>query len=124
LVLLGQLELHAKIMNIPNFFDRISFKYTLNPLSKEETKEMIEFRIRQAGYKASTHLFLDEAVEQIYNYTKGYPRKITMLCHMALKELIIKKKFVVDAKLINEIINREIKEGWQIKTPLFQKGNF
>lgn len=124
LVLLEQLELHAKIMNIPNFFDRISFKYTLNPLSKEETKEMIEFRIRQAGFKVSTHLFLDEAVEEIYAYTKGYPRKITMLCHMALKQLIVKKKFVVDAKLVNEIINREIKEGWRIRAPLFQKGNF
>lgn len=58
LVLLGQLELHAKIMEIPNFFDRISFKYTLNPLDMKETKEMIEFRIRQAGYHSSIYLFL------------------------------------------------------------------
>ncbi|MCK5082115.1 MAG: AAA family ATPase, partial [Candidatus Omnitrophica bacterium] len=33
LVLLGQTELHEKIVNIPNFFDRISFKYMLNPFS-------------------------------------------------------------------------------------------
>ena len=33
---MGQLELHAKIMNIPNFFDRISFKYSLNPFDLEE----------------------------------------------------------------------------------------
>ena len=43
LVLLGQLELYTKIMNMPNFFDRISFKYTLNPLDFDETKE-IEFQ--------------------------------------------------------------------------------
>ena len=59
LVLLGQMELHYKIMNMQNFFDRISFKYTLNPLNFEETKEMVEFRIRQAGYKSSMYLFLD-----------------------------------------------------------------
>jgi len=30
LILLGQLEFYSAIMNIPNFFDRISFKFTLN----------------------------------------------------------------------------------------------
>ena len=49
LVLLGQTELHEKIIGIPNFFDRISLKYTLNPFSLKETEEMIEFRIRKAG---------------------------------------------------------------------------
>ena len=43
LVLLGQLELHAKITDIANFFDRISFKYTLNPLDFEETREKLIF---------------------------------------------------------------------------------
>ncbi len=124
LVLLGQLELHAKILSIPNFLDRISFKYTLNPLSKEETQEMIEFRIRKAGYTHSIRLFLDEAVEEIYNYTKGYPRRITMLCHVALKELIMKKKLVVDAKLIREIIRREVKSGWNSLIPQLQNENY
>ncbi|MBN1872124.1 MAG: AAA family ATPase, partial [Candidatus Omnitrophica bacterium] len=57
LVLLGQLELHSKIMNMANFYDRISFKYTLNPLGFEETKELIEFRIKRAGYKANMNIF-------------------------------------------------------------------
>ena len=72
-------------MNIPNFFDRISFKYTLNPFGFEETKEMIEFRIAQAGYRAGMHLFLDDGIREIHRYAKGYPRQITMLCHRALK---------------------------------------
>lgn len=124
LVLLGQLELHTKIMQIPNFFDRISFKYTLNPLSLEETKEMVEFRIRQAGYQTQMHLFLGEALEEIYRYTKGYPRKITMLCHMALKELIMRNRFVVDAKLIADIIQKERKERWQVGSPLLPNRSF
>ena len=112
LVILGQVELHSKIMSMANFFDRISFKYTLNPLSKEETKEMIEFRVRKAGYKSNMHLFLDEAVERIYEHTKGYPRKIIYLCHRSLKELILRSKFVVDARLINDLIEKDIKSGW------------
>lgn len=124
LVLLGQLELHTKIMHMPNFFDRISFKYTLNPLSREETKEMIEFRIRTAGYKANMHLFLDEAVEEIYSYTKGYPRRIMMICHTALKELIMKKKIVVDAGLISGIIKKEVEHGWKAANHQLQRESY
>ncbi|MFH1339058.1 MAG: AAA family ATPase [Candidatus Omnitrophota bacterium] len=124
LVLLGQLELHSKIINIPNFFDRISFKYTLNPLNYEETKEMIEFRIRKAGYKANMHLFLDEAAREIYQYTRGYPRQITMLCYKALKRLVMKKEVVVSAKLIEQIVQDEVRSGWQRKDLLLQRESF
>jgi len=124
LVLLGQLELYSKIINIPNFFDRISFKYTLNPLDFNETKEMIEFRIRQAGYKASMHLFLDEAIKEIHQYGRGYPRQITMFCHRSLKELVMRNKFVVDESLVKELINEDMKSGWHKSDLLPQKNNF
>lgn len=124
LVLLGQLELYTRIMNIPNFFDRISFRYVLNPLGLNETKEMIEFRIRQAGYRANMHLFLDEAVKEIYQYSRGYPRRITMLCHRALKELALKNKFVVDAALIADLLQGDIQAGWYRKDPLVQRNSY
>ena len=124
LVLLGQLELYSKISAIPNFFDRISFKYTLNPLGFAETKEMIEFRIAQAGYKAGMHLFLDEALKEIYQYSRGYPRQITMFCHRTLKALVLRNKFVVDAALVRELIEEEIKSGWHRKDLLLQKNSY
>lgn len=112
LVLLGQLELHAKIVNIPNFLDRISFKFTLNPLGFEEVKEMINFRIHQAGYKANVPLFLDDAIREVYSYARGYPRKITMVCHKALKSLIMNNKLAVDQQMVREIISEEARTGW------------
>ncbi len=125
LVLLGQLELYAKIFNISNFFDRISFRYTLNPLDFDETKEMIEFRIRQAGYKANMHIFLDDALREIYQYSRGYPRQITLLCHKALKTLVLKNRFVVDGEITRELINEELKSGWQKKdSPLHKAVSF
>ena len=124
LVLLGQVELHSKIMDIPNFFDRISFKYTLNPLSYSETRKMIEFRIRRAGFKSKTHLFLDEAVKEIYRYARGYPRQITMLCHRLLKDLVMKNRFVVDKHIVQEMIRDEVREGWLPKESLLQKSSY
>ena len=121
LILLGQVEFYSRIMNIPNFFDRISFKYTLNPLGFEETCEMIEFRIRQAGYKANMRIFLDEALREIYQYSRGYPRQTTMLCHKALKNLILKNKVVIDAEIVRELIDEEMRLGWQNRATFPQK---
>ena len=107
LVLLGQVELYPKIVNMPNFMDRISFKYTLNPLDVKETRELISFRVKTAGYNSRMDLFLDEAVSEIYNYTRGYPRKITKLCHQVLKELILQNKHAVDRILVRDVIAKE-----------------
>ncbi len=123
LVLLGQVELYSTIMNIPNFFDRISFKFTLNPLDYTETREMIEFRLKQAGYKEKRHLFLEDGIRKIYEYTNGYPRKIMMLCYKALKKLIVDNKLAVDAKMIEEIVKEEEKAGWH-KTSLPLKRDY
>lgn len=111
-VLLGQLELHSRIINIPNLIDRVSFKYTINPLDVDETREMIEFRLRQSGYTPKTSLFTDGAVREIQRYTKGYPRQVTLLCHKALKEIIMKNKVVADEQIIKEVISQEIENGW------------
>ncbi|RKY30968.1 MAG: transposase [Candidatus Omnitrophota bacterium] len=109
LVLLSQLELLPRIREIKNLMDRISLKYMINPLDEKETKEMIEFRINQAGYNGSASLFTDDAIEHVHQYTQGYPRRISMICHNALKNLVIENKAVVDAQVIRDIISREVR---------------
>ena len=104
LVLLAQLELLPKIRQMLNLMDRISMKYLLNPLDDKETKEMIEFRIRQAGYKSHAPLFKDEAILEVYQQTQGYPRRISMLCHNALKELVMENQAVVDRSVVRKVV--------------------
>jgi general secretion pathway protein A len=124
LVLLGQMELYSKITMINNFFDRISFKYTFNSFDFNETKEMIDFRIRQAGYRASMQLFSDDAIKEIYQYSRGYPRKIIMLCHRALESLVLRKKIVIDGDMIKQLIEDEVKLGWRRNDLLVQKNSY
>ena len=123
IVLLGQLELHAKIVAIPNFLDRISFKFTLNPLDFDETRKIIEFRVRQAGYTSNMRVFSDDAIREIHQYSKGYPRRIIMLCHKALKRLLLTSKIVVDSELIHELIDEEKQSGWYRESLLPQKNS-
>ncbi len=108
LVLLAQLELLPKIRQMQNLMDRISMKYIINPLDDVETKEMIEFRIRQAGYQSSLPLFKEEAIIEIYQHTQGYPRRIAMLAHKALKSLVMDNKMVVDTDVIRKIVAEEV----------------
>jgi len=107
LVLLGQLELYSKVVHMANFMDRISFKYTLNPLDVKETAELINFRIAKAGYKNNQNIFLDDAVSEIFNFTRGYPRKINMLCHKILKELVMSDQNIVNSEIVRSVIAKE-----------------
>ena len=112
LVIMAQVELLPRIRRIRNFMDRAALKYTINPLDEIETKELIEFRIKQAGYNHSHRLFTDEAISLIYQSTQGYPRKIAMLCHDALEMAVMKDASFVDGEIIKTLIsNREPYEG-------------
>ncbi len=122
LVLLGQLEFYTKIMEIANFYDRISFKYTLNPLDFDETRELIEFRVCQAGCPRN-QLFLEEAIQEIHAASKGYPRRINMLCHASLKSLVMQDKESVDADVVRAIVNAERALGWHRDADIFQNQN-
>jgi len=120
LVLLGQMELLPRLLDIRNFTDRVSLHYILTPFKEEETKEMIKFRIRQANYEGSEDLFTQDAITQIHQYTQGYPRRIAMICHKALKFLVMKNMPIVTDGIIKEIIDSEAKE-WHIKDLLLKK---
>jgi general secretion pathway protein A len=122
IVLLGQMELMPKISRIENFYDRINFKFTLFPFNLGETKEMVNFRVRQAGYRNKSNVFLDDAIREIYDATGGYPRRITILCHKALKQMILKNRYVVDGQIIRGILQEEERLGWQ-KSKISQRNN-
>jgi general secretion pathway protein A len=70
---------------------------------------MIEFRLRAAGYNSSIPFFTDEAIAEIYHYTQGYPRRISMLCHNTLKILVMESKSIVDKEIIQDLIANEVK---------------
>lgn len=107
LVILAQMEILPRIKRIRNFYDRVILKYIINPLDENETREMIDFRLRQAGLDSTTHLFTDGAIKAIYEKSLGYPRKISILCHNALEALVMHDKKIADEELINKVIEQE-----------------
>ncbi|MCE9613191.1 MAG: AAA family ATPase [Lentisphaerae bacterium] len=109
LVLVGQMELLPRISRMENFWDRIAMKYVLNPLDVDEVKEMLDFRLQQAGYQGGTSLFTNEAVRRIWEHTQGYPRKLAQFCHHSLEGLVMYDRAVVDEALVDRLIAGEVK---------------
>jgi general secretion pathway protein A len=107
LVIMAQVELLGRIKRIRNFMDRITLKYTINPLDELETKEMIEFRLKKAGFNGQGNLFTDGAVGLIYQNTQGYPRKIAMLCHDCLETIVMRERAVVDEEIVSSLVEQE-----------------
>ena len=108
LVLLGQLELFSQLKELKNFADRISLKYILNPFDIQEVRGMINFRLERAGYHSHKELFQDGAIEEIYKYTQGYPRRVAMLSHNALRNLVISEQGSVTREAIKQLVTKEL----------------
>ncbi len=113
-VIFAQMELLGRLGRIKNFIDRVALKYIINPLSEEETSQMIQFRLKSAGLNNGHRVFSPEAVRAIHRFTQGYPRQISLLCHNALEALVIHDKDTVDEPLIEELIRDESR--WVDKT--------
>lgn len=131
LVLVGQLELLPRISALPNFWDRIALKYVLNPLDKDELREMIDYRLRQARGDARNEteapervLFTDEAIERIWEHTQGYPRRVSALCHNALESLVMYDKKAVDRNVIERLIEAEVAPVAANATPFLEPAFF
>ena len=61
---------------------RISLVYQIEPLSENETLAYIKHRLKVAG--TEKNIFTQNAVRDIYHFSKGYPRLINTICDHAL----------------------------------------
>lgn len=108
IVLFGQRELEPKITRMPNFMDRINFLYRLKPLGFRETRSMIRHRLELASpLNRTAELFSVGAYWQIYRATRGYPRKIVMLCHKVVLAMIIHNRKRAVGAFVKDVIRED-----------------
>jgi type II secretory pathway predicted ATPase ExeA len=101
MVIFGQMELLPKIKRRRNFVDRISLSYVINPLNIYEMREMIEFRLKIAGWNGDG-LFGHETYETIHDYTMGFPRQTVKLCGMSLETCIMDGESQVTKSIVEQ----------------------
>ena len=84
IVLAGQVELRYKLADRSKraLVSRIAVSSTLDALTPEETAGMIDFRCTVAGVKSP---FDPEAVQVIYQWSRGIPREAIKLCAISVQ---------------------------------------
>lgn len=107
LVLLGQLEMKAKLARVPALEQRLAIRHTLQPLDVTETGEMIHHRLRVAGYSGEHSLFTPDAIYELHRHTGGTPRLICQLADNALLVGMAQKAKNIDGFLMHGIVSEQ-----------------
>jgi general secretion pathway protein A len=84
IILIGQPELRELLdrSELRQLAQRITGRYHLSPLSKQETQEYVRHRLRVAG--AGGEIFTPAALSEVYRLSSGIPRVVNVCCDRAL----------------------------------------
>lgn len=104
-ILMGQPELDSLLNHSQcrQLKQRVSLRYQIQPLEKEETEEYIKKRLKIAG-AVNPYFFSPKAVKEIYKYSKGIPRLINIVCDNALLTGYANDQKVIEKSVIREVI--------------------
>jgi len=105
LVLIGQTTLRnqLKVRHLEAIDQRIQVRYQMGALGEKETEDFI--RHQEKISKTPNDIFSGEAIQSIYNYTQGVPRKINTLASQALLDAYIQGEKIVGEAHVNRVIN-------------------
>jgi general secretion pathway protein A len=116
IILIGQPELRDLLdrNELRQLAQRITGRYHLEPLSREETKGYIRHRLRVAG--GSEEIFTTGALGEVHRLSKGIPRVINVSCDRALLGAYTRETRKVTAALVRraagEVYGRRFLPRW------------
>ncbi|MHB9029137.1 MAG: AAA family ATPase [Candidatus Latescibacterota bacterium] len=78
----GQKPLDGILRNMPEFWQRLPVRFFLKNLDFNDTRSLIQFRLRKVG--VTEEIFTADAYEGIYHYSEGCPRIICSAADICL----------------------------------------
>jgi general secretion pathway protein A len=105
IVLSGQPELMDKLeqASLRQLNQRIAIRFALTPLNRSETNRYIDHRLTVAESRGLVS-FTDEAVDAIFERSRGIPRLVNVICANALLLGFGAGKRKIDRGIIDEVI--------------------
>jgi general secretion pathway protein A len=100
IIMLGQPELRDKLSRpeLRQLSQRITARYHLGSLSRQEISEYVSHRLSIAGVHRK--LFPDSVINLLYRLSNGVPRLINLICDRALLGTYVQGKDKVDKKTL------------------------
>lgn len=104
IMLLGQPELRDKLAraDLEQLRQRISLRYHLSSLDRDETRCYVEHRLTIAGDEGRIK-FTKGALESLYEFSGGVPRLINVVCDQALLMGYLRETRRIDESIVREI---------------------
>jgi len=115
IILIAQPELREKLAqeNLRQLAQRVTGRYHLEPLSREETFRYIDHRLRVAG--ALTEIYEPAAKREVFRLSSGVPRIINVICDRALLGAYSRESRTVGKKLVqkaaSEVSGQKVRSG-------------
>jgi general secretion pathway protein A len=105
MVLLGQPELRQLLQrqDLRQLSQRITARYHLAPLGRDESYAYVRHRMKVAG--ASRNPFGKSALRALYQHSAGVPRLINIIADRALVGAYAKESHSVSARLVHDAAN-------------------
>ena len=111
IVLIGQPELRTLLASdgMRQLSQRITARYHLDPISREETEAYIKHRLQICGN--SREIFSQSAINKIHKLSGGIPRLINVLCDRAMLGAYVEGKTRVDQKVLKKAAGEVLNEA-------------
>ena len=105
IILIAQPELREKLAqhNLRQLSQRVTGRYHLEPLSREEADKYIDHRLRVAG--ALTEIFDTRARREVFRLSGGVPRVMNVICDRALLGAYSRETRTVNKRLVRRAAN-------------------
>ncbi len=116
IILIGQPELRELLgrVELRQLAQRITGRYHLDPLSRDETAAYVRHRLRVAG--ATREIFASGALREVHRLSGGVPRLINIICDRALLGAFTEDRHAISASVVRraagEVFGRNIQPRW------------
>ncbi len=121
-VMLAQDNLPRKLATKEAFRSRIAVVGHLDPLTVDEMRDMIAFRIATAGGGPIEGYFEEDALWEVHNITKGIPRDICVLCDALFVNGYVRDQRIMTLPLVHRTLKEMAREKrWPVQLKEAQK---
>jgi hypothetical protein len=115
--LLGQDEFYTLLQSpgLEQFRQRVIASYHLGPLTRNETRDYIEHRLKLCGWQ-NDPAFTDDAYTEIFDATSGIPRRVNLLADRILLQCCVEELHRVDGAVVRTV-SEEARQEFPMQDP-------
>jgi general secretion pathway protein A len=119
IVLMGQSELRGMLArhDLRQLAQRVTARYHLTPLDREETREYVHHRLTVAGGEGKAS-FTPAALDAVFRASGGVPRLVNLVCDRALLAGFVKGRRQIDVDMARAAAREVVEPGPARALPL------